>query len=140
MWIKLAGVVLGPWMTAMVLVLAEIGGPSPFDVSRNTIDSGGVTLSTGGDFELSGSIGQPDAGRLSGGNFALTGGYWFELVSSDCNEDGVVNLVEYDSFEQCLAGPDGAAPAATCTCYDLDVDGDITLADFATVQAMFNGH
>ena len=139
MWIKLAGVLLGPW-TAVVLVLAEIGGPPPFDVSRHTIDGGGVTLSTGGDFELSGSIGQPDAGRLSGGIFTLTGGFWFEVVSSDCNEDGVVNLVEYDAFEPCLRGPGGNAPSAACTCYDLDDDGVITLADFATVQAKFNGH
>jgi hypothetical protein len=127
-------------MTAVVLVLAAIGGAPLFDVSRHTIDSGGVMHSTGGDFELSGTIGQPDAGRLSGGIFALTGGFWFEVVSSDCNEDGVVDLVEYDAFEPCLTGPGGNAPPTACACYDLDDDGVITLADFATVQDMFNGH
>ncbi len=41
-----------------------------------TIDAGGGMRSTGGDFELSGTIGQPDAGTMSGGDFELTGGFW----------------------------------------------------------------
>jgi hypothetical protein len=40
-----------------------------------TIDGGGGT-STGGVYAVSGTIGQPDAGELSGGTYALQGGYW----------------------------------------------------------------
>ena len=40
-----------------------------------TIDGGGGT-STGGVYSVSGTIGQPDAGRMSGGNFTLDGGFW----------------------------------------------------------------
>jgi hypothetical protein len=41
-----------------------------------TIDGGGGT-STGGNFTLSGTIGQPDAGPvMAGGNFTLSGGFW----------------------------------------------------------------
>jgi hypothetical protein len=40
-----------------------------------TIDGGGGT-STGGVYSVSGTIGQPDAGHLSGGNFTLDGGFW----------------------------------------------------------------
>ncbi|MHC4696916.1 MAG: hypothetical protein ACYTFA_09250 [Planctomycetota bacterium] len=40
-----------------------------------TIDGGGAMRSTGGDFELSGTIGQPDAGVLTGGEFELSGGF-----------------------------------------------------------------
>src|SRR6266480_7057323 len=40
-----------------------------------TIDGGGGT-STGGVFSVSGTIGQPDAGKMSGGNFTLDGGFW----------------------------------------------------------------
>lgn len=40
-----------------------------------TIDGGGGT-STGGIYSLSGAIGQPDAGSMSGGNFTLQGGFW----------------------------------------------------------------
>lgn len=38
--------------------------------------NGGGGISTGGVFSLSGSIGQPDAGTLSGGQFTLVGGSW----------------------------------------------------------------
>jgi len=40
-----------------------------------TVDGGGGA-STGGVFAVSGTIGQPDAGAMSGGNFSLTGGFW----------------------------------------------------------------
>ena len=40
-----------------------------------TSDSGGGT-SSGGNYSLSGTIGQPDAGPLSGGNYRLEGGFW----------------------------------------------------------------
>ncbi|MGD0350124.1 MAG: hypothetical protein ABSB84_07400 [Verrucomicrobiota bacterium] len=40
-----------------------------------TIDGGGGT-STGGVYTVSGTIGQPDAGTMSGGNYSLTGGFW----------------------------------------------------------------
>ncbi len=40
-----------------------------------TLDGGGGT-STGGVFAMSGSIGQPEAGAMSGGAFSLTGGFW----------------------------------------------------------------
>jgi hypothetical protein len=52
---------------------AQSGGP--FDLSWSTIDGGGGT-SAGGQFSLTGTIGQPDAGvPLTGGQFSLTGGF-----------------------------------------------------------------
>lgn len=114
------------------------GGPE-FDLTWHTVDGGGVMRSTGGNFELSGTIGQPDAGAMSGGNFTLTGGFWFEVVASDCNEDGVVNLFDYDTFQTCLTGPGGGALPPGCNCYDIDGDGRVTLEDFATMQDLFNG-
>ncbi len=38
--------------------------------------AGGGGMSTGGVYSLSGTIGQPDAGTMSGGDFTLTGGFW----------------------------------------------------------------
>ncbi len=49
-------------------------GPS-FDLSWHTFDGGGGS-STGGGFDLSGTIGQPDAGLMTGGTFELRGGFW----------------------------------------------------------------
>ena len=43
-----------------------------------TADSGGEMWTAGGEFELSGTIGQPDANVtvMTGGDFELTGGFW----------------------------------------------------------------
>ena len=39
--------------------------------------SGGGGTSTGGTYQVSGTIGQPDAsGAMTGGNYSLTGGFW----------------------------------------------------------------
>lgn len=46
-----------------------------FDVNWFTMDGGGGA-STGGPYSLSGTIGQPDAGRMSGGTYSLSGGFW----------------------------------------------------------------
>jgi hypothetical protein len=40
-----------------------------------TADGGGG-LSQGGDFTLHGTAGQPDAGSMQGGDYALSGGFW----------------------------------------------------------------
>ena len=46
-----------------------------YSIDWFTIDGGGGT-STGGVYSVTGTIGQPDAGAMSGGNFSLTGGFW----------------------------------------------------------------
>ena len=39
--------------------------------------AGGGGTSTGGTYQVSGTIGQPDAsGALTGGNYSITGGFW----------------------------------------------------------------
>ena len=74
-----------PWLVRSITILALLLFASPalaqsggdYDLSWNTIDGGGGT-SAGGDFVLSGTIGQPDAGPLlTGGPYALSGGFWF---------------------------------------------------------------
>jgi hypothetical protein len=46
-----------------------------YSVDWSTIDGGGGT-STGGVYSVTGTIGQPDAGRMSGGNYSVDGGFW----------------------------------------------------------------
>src|SRR6266404_4799765 len=46
-----------------------------YSIDWFTIDGGGGT-STGGVYSVSGTVGQPDAGHMSGGNFAIDGGFW----------------------------------------------------------------
>ena len=121
-------------MVSVGLALAD-----EFEITRSTIDGGGLMRSAGGDFELSGTIGQPDAGVLSGGEFELSGGFWFRLSLDDCNSDGWVNLVDYHDFDRCLSGPVGGLPEPECSCFDLDADGDIDLHDAARFQTEFTG-
>jgi hypothetical protein len=62
--------------------LAQPGGSpssalsSDYDLIWNTIDGGGGA-SMGGNYALSGTIGQPDAGAaMNGSGYSLTGGFW----------------------------------------------------------------
>lgn len=47
-----------------------------YDLSWYTIDGGGYTWSAGGTYTLGGTVGQPDAGNLTGGTYTLSGGFW----------------------------------------------------------------
>lgn len=53
---------------------AQSGGA--WAIVSSTVDGGGVQSATGGAFMLNGTIGQSDAGALSGGEFRLDGGFW----------------------------------------------------------------
>lgn len=123
----------------LVVALVSGAGASEFQITRSTIDGGGVMRSTGGDFELSGTIGQHDAAAMRAGEFELTGGFWFGLAPTDCNEDGLVSLPDHESFTSCLLGPHGGIDASPCPCFDVDGDGDITLSDYARLQRGFTG-
>ena len=46
-----------------------------YTVSRYTVDSGGG-VSIGGTYIVRGTIGQPDAGEMAGGDYRLSGGFW----------------------------------------------------------------
>lgn len=65
------------WLVVMGLsALATSAQAQNFSIDWYTIDGGGGT-SAGGNFSLSGTIGQPDAGvTMTNGGFALTGGFW----------------------------------------------------------------
>ncbi|MEJ5344535.1 MAG: hypothetical protein WHS83_06465 [Chloroflexus sp.] len=56
------------------LALTSSGGP--YNLNWWTVDGGGYTVSTGGSYALGGTVGQTDAGVLSGGSYTLSGGFW----------------------------------------------------------------
>ena len=101
-----------------------------FTIDWHTIDGGGEMFSTGGDFELSGTIGQADAGdAMTGGDFELTGGFW--VVTSTCdscdmNCDGVVDAGDIEDFINILFN--GQTPCDTCT-GDTNGDGSVDAGD-----------
>ena len=70
---------IGHLLLAVGLILLLAGGVAAqegYDLSWWTVDGGGYTFSTGGDYSLGGTIGQPDAGLLAGPGYLLSGGFW----------------------------------------------------------------
>ena len=62
-----------------LLLCALLAGPfiasAQYSIDWHKI-AGGGGASTGGVYAVSGTIGQHDAGTMSGGNYSLTGGFW----------------------------------------------------------------
>jgi hypothetical protein len=89
---------------AMAAVLVALWVPvaeaQNFSLNWWTVDGGGGT-SSGGGFTVSGTVGQPDAGAMSGGNFVLEGGFWGVIAAIQTpggpmlyvtNQSGVVKV------------------------------------------------
>lgn len=80
MWTRLAlALVLALLLTAALHAGQPSGGD--FVIVRSTLDAGGG-VSAGGDFKLTGTIGQPDAGIQPsvGSIYALAGGFWGQAI------------------------------------------------------------
>ena len=60
-------------LSAVSLVYAQA---EEWDLGWHSISGGGSTSIGGDRFVLSGTVGQPDAGDLSGGVYTLNGGFW----------------------------------------------------------------
>jgi hypothetical protein len=118
-------------LAAAVVLLGSVRTASAqptYDLSWNTIDCGGETSALG-DYQVSGSIGQPDASDMSVGDYALSGGYWTSIDapgcgSADFNCDGDIGTdADIEAFFACLSG---SCPAPPCpNSADFNADGDV---------------
>ncbi len=138
--------------------LAQSG--NGFDLSWSTIDGGGAT-SSGGTFQIDGTIGQPDASvadALTGGGYTLTGGFWVMAPScssyapADFNRDCVVDNQDFTVFQACSTGPNVPYGPANLPpgcpllpdrggriAADFNRDGSVDQDDFATFQRCWSG-
>jgi len=134
------------WLAGLVLLLLTAAPTSAqasadYELSWFTIDGGGEMSTVGDDFELSGTIGQPDASTaaMTGGDFELTGGFWAiplaetEPIPGDLDGDGDVDLTD---LAQLLANY-GTTEGATYEDGDLDGDGDVDLTDLAILLSHY---
>jgi len=120
-----------------VAALATYLGGEEFDLSWYTIDGGGEMFSTGGDFELSSTIGQPDAGVLTGGEFTLSGGFWNSVEAECPAKNGTVDLSDFGDFVNCVTGPGMNSLDAGCEAFDFECDNDVDLIDWGAFQIAF---
>ena len=63
------------FLTIGLALFTTLAMAQTYNIDWFTIDGGGGT-STGGVYSVSGTIGQPDAGKMIGRIYALDGGYW----------------------------------------------------------------
>ena len=123
----LSAVTLAALATGAV-ALAPLGS-GDFDLSWRTMDGGGGS-SIGGAFALAGTVGQPDAGppsSMTGGDFALTGGFWSRRP---CPEDLSGNgVVDFEDILEVLPhwGEDGSMGG------DINGDGIVNFEDILAV-------
>ena len=79
--------VAGVWLAATSH--AQSGGH--FDLSWSTLGGGGG-VSSNGRFTMSGTVGQPDAGSLSGGAFKIEGGFWSGITVDETTAGPVLKI------------------------------------------------
>ena len=75
-YIVLPALIILALLSSTIIVSAMTGGE--FSLPWTASDGGGATFSSGGDFSLGGTIGQPEAGPHTGGDFTLLGGFWVQ--------------------------------------------------------------
>jgi hypothetical protein len=76
-----------------------------FSIDWFTI-AGGAGTSTGGVYTLSGTIGQADAGHMSGGNFSLEGGFWAIIAAVQTPGAPALRVVRTTTNTVVIAWPD----------------------------------
>ncbi|MCG8408045.1 MAG: hypothetical protein MI923_22835 [Phycisphaerales bacterium] len=113
-----------PLLTVSLTALAVA---QDFSLDWYTFDGGGG-YSSGGSFELEGTIGQPDAGFTSGGAFELDGGFWPGSVPScgclgDMNSDGARDGSDIQAFVVCIL------QGGSCACADVDGLNGLSIDD-----------
>ncbi|MCG8408667.1 MAG: hypothetical protein MI923_25975 [Phycisphaerales bacterium] len=114
-------------LTALLMAGTALG---QFEITRFTIDGGGGT-SSGGDFDLSGTSGQPDAGSMSGGGFEINGGFWTpvegaRLSGVNGNGNGLIDGRGIQNFTDRLIGI-----GTICQCADRLTNGVLDMNDVA---------
>lgn len=120
----IASVVL---LVGLMLVLATESQAQTYSISWYKIAGGGGT-STNGAYSLSGTIGQPDAGQLSGGPYTLTGGFWGMIATVQTIGSPYLSIRTTNSNSAVLSWP------AAATGFVLQQDAALTSTNWSNVN------
>jgi hypothetical protein len=122
-----------------LLVLAALGLPAAasaqLEIPWFTIDGGGEMFTMGaGGLEISATIGQPDAGVMSGGSFTIIGGFWGGAppCPADLDGDFDTDLDDLTILLQNFQGSGVPSPGG-----DIDGDDDTDLDDLTLLLQAF---
>src|SRR5215472_13995789 len=91
-----------------LLVCGATARAQNFAIDWYSIDGGGGT-STGGVFSVTGTFGQADAGHMSGGNFALEGGFWAIIATVQTAGGPPLRMVSTSTNTVVVAWPSDAS-------------------------------
>src|SRR5262245_10226326 len=69
------------WLGCALAVCVAAPAWAQFEIRWFTIDGGGGQ-SAGGPYQVTGTMGQPDAGLLTGGPYEIEGGFWSAVITS----------------------------------------------------------
>lgn len=117
-------------LAAMALSSSAVAAQN-FTIDWYTIDGGGGT-SAGGNFSLSGTIGQPDAGEtMTGAGFALCGGLWSLFAAQTANPPSLT-IVRTAANDARLSWPSSA------TGFVLQQSSDLNSTDWVNVPQAVN--
>lgn len=107
------------------LLLPILGFAQSYSVDWYKIAGGGGT-STGVTYQVTGTIGQPDAsGAMSGGNYSVTGGFW-SLISVVQTLGAPTLTVTHSGISVKVSWP------STATSWTLQQNSDLTTANWTT--------
>ena len=82
-----------PFLCALATTLgsAALSAQAQYTIDTFAIDGGGGT-SSGGKFTLSGTIGQPAAGTLTGGSYVVQSGFWSILANPEPTDSPLLQI------------------------------------------------
>ena len=108
------------------LLWSAVSARAQFKLDWFTVDGGGGA-SSGGSYSLTGTIGQPDAGALSGGGHAVQGGFWGAFGGAA--ESGPALRIQVAGPNVVLAWPNPS------TGFQLQESSSLTLPNWSDVNA-----
>jgi hypothetical protein len=110
--------------SAFRLLPSGVGAATP---SIGPPTDGGGGTSTGGVFAVSGTIGQPDAGAMSGGNYTLQGGFWSVIAAVQTPGAPLLRIAVTATNTVVVAWPNPS------TGFVLQQNGDLNTANWSAV-------
>ena len=105
-------------LITIAILCPLVANANQYEITWSTIDSG-ATSGTGGQYEITGAIGQPDTDISSSGQYTLSSGFW------PGNFGCIVKLTDLIVLAEWWLDAQQGIPA------DIDGSGNVDFEDFA---------